>query len=46
MFLEIYLIYKNRILEMRYIKKYKIFEDSEEDENTIIPEGFKYSWNS
>ena len=45
MFLEIYLIYKNRILEMRYIKKYKIFEDSEEDENTIIPEGFKYSWN-
>ena len=29
MFLEIYLIYKNRILEMRYIKKYKIFEDSD-----------------
>ena len=31
---------------MRYIKKYKIFEDSEEeDENAIVPEGFKYSWN-
>jgi len=31
---------------MKYIKKYKIFEDSEEeDENAIIPEGFKYSWN-
>jgi hypothetical protein len=46
MFLKIYLIYNNIILEMRYIKKYKIFEDSEEeDENTIIPEGFKYSWN-
>jgi hypothetical protein len=31
---------------MKYIKKYKIFEDSEEeDENAIVPEGFKYSWN-
>jgi len=31
---------------MKYIKKYKIFEDSEEeDENVIVPEGFKYSWN-
>ena len=31
---------------MKYIKKYKIFEDSEEeDENALVPEGFKYSWN-
>ena len=30
---------------MKYIKKYKIFEDSEEDENNEVPEGFKYSWN-
>lgn len=28
---------------MKYIKKYKIFEDKNEDD--IIPEGFKYSWN-
>lgn len=28
---------------MKYIKKYKIFEDK--DENDEVPEGFKYSWN-
>lgn len=31
---------------MKHLRPYKIFEDSgEEDENAIIPEGFKYSWN-
>ena len=31
---------------MKYIKKYKIFEDSKEkDKNDEVPEGFKYSWN-
>lgn len=31
---------------MKHLRSYKIFEDSEEeDENDIIPEGFKYSWN-
>lgn len=32
---------------MKYIKKYKIFEDAQdEDENDEVPEGFKYSWNN
>jgi hypothetical protein len=31
---------------MKHLRPYKIFEDSEEeDENALIPEGFKYSWN-
>ena len=31
---------------MKHLRPYKIFEDSEEeDENAEIPEGFKYSWN-
>ena len=30
---------------MKHIKTYKIFEDIDEDENDIIPDGFKYSWN-
>ena len=31
---------------MKHLRPYKIFEDSEEeDENAIVPEGFKYSWN-
>lgn len=29
---------------MKYIKKYKIFEEAE-DEDDKVPEGFKYSWN-
>jgi hypothetical protein len=30
---------------MKYLKSYKIFEDIDEDEDDIIPDGFKYSWN-
>jgi hypothetical protein len=30
---------------MKWIKGYKVFEDKE-DEDDIIPEGFKYSWNN
>lgn len=33
---------------MKHLRPYKIFEDSDtedEDENDVIPEGFKYSWN-
>jgi hypothetical protein len=31
---------------MKYLKSYKLFEDIEdEDEDDIIPDGFKYSWN-
>jgi len=31
---------------MKHLRPYKIFEDSEEeDENAIVPEGFEYSWN-
>lgn len=31
---------------MKHIKRFKIFEDVEdEDENAKIPEGFEYSWN-
>ena len=29
---------------MKYLRPYKIFEDI--DENDIIPDGFKYSWNN
>jgi hypothetical protein len=31
---------------MKYLRPYKIFEDIDEDENDIIPDGFKYSWNN
>ena len=30
---------------MKHIKRFKIFEDVEDDENAEIPEGFEYSWN-
>lgn len=30
---------------MKHIKRFKIFEDVEDDENTKVPEGFEYSWN-
>ena len=31
---------------MKYLRPYKIFEDIDEDEDDIIPDGFKYSWNN
>ena len=30
---------------MKHIKRFKIFEDVEDDENAEVPEGFEYSWN-
>ena len=30
---------------MKHLKKYKLFESDNEDENDIVPEGFEYSWN-
>ena len=30
---------------MKHIKRFKIFEDAEDDENVEVPEGFEYSWN-
>ena len=30
---------------MKHIKRFKIFEDVEDDENAKVPEGFEYSWN-
>ena len=30
---------------MKHIKRFKIFEDVEDDENAEVPEGFQYSWN-